>query len=111
MASKGFGRQLTELHEWCHTHVAAGQWAQHGCVARRDDRGVPLEALVKRYAADAMLEAAARAGQLLKDGDWHGAATWHSQCDRASGIGNPRHRRRRPKDAATGAAPPAMSIA
>jgi hypothetical protein len=43
MASKGFGRQLTELHEWCHAHIAAGQWAQHGFIARRDDRGVPLD--------------------------------------------------------------------
>jgi hypothetical protein len=33
--------------------------------------------LVKRYGADAMLEAAARADQLLEDGDPLAAATWH----------------------------------
>jgi hypothetical protein len=33
--------------------------------------------MVKRYAADAMLEAAARADQLLEDGDWQAAETWH----------------------------------
>jgi hypothetical protein len=32
---------------------------------------------VKRYKADAMLEAAARADQLLDEGDMVGAATWH----------------------------------
>jgi hypothetical protein len=32
-------------------------------------------AMVKRYAADAMLEAVARADQLLEDGDWHAAVT------------------------------------
>jgi hypothetical protein len=37
--------------------------------------------MVKRYAADAMLEAAARADQLREDGDWHGAATWHCALD------------------------------
>ena len=42
VASGGFGRQ-TELHDGWRSHVAAGQWAQHGCVARRDDRGVPLD--------------------------------------------------------------------
>jgi hypothetical protein len=45
VAAGGFGRQLTELHDWCRAHVAAGQWAQHGFQdrARRDDRGVALE--------------------------------------------------------------------
>jgi len=38
-------------------------------------------AMVKRYAADAMLEAAARADQLLEDGDWQAAATWHRILD------------------------------
>jgi len=33
--------------------------------------------MVKRYGADAMLEAAARADQLLEDGDWRAAVTWH----------------------------------
>ena len=33
--------------------------------------------MVKRYGADAMLEAAARAEQLLEDGNMAGAATWH----------------------------------
>jgi hypothetical protein len=37
--------------------------------------------MVKRYAAHAMLEAAARADQLLEDGDWHAAATWHRILD------------------------------
>jgi len=45
VAAGGFGRQLTELHDWCRAHVAAGQWAQHGFQdrARNDDRGVALE--------------------------------------------------------------------
>jgi hypothetical protein len=45
VAAGGFGRQLTELHDWCRAHVAAGQWAQHGFQdrARHDDRGVALE--------------------------------------------------------------------
>jgi hypothetical protein len=45
VAADGFGRQLTELHDWCRAHVAAGQWSQHGFrdKARRDDRGVALE--------------------------------------------------------------------
>jgi hypothetical protein len=34
-------------------------------------------AMVKRYGADAMLEAAARAAQLLEDGDLVAAANWH----------------------------------
>jgi len=34
-------------------------------------------AIVKRYGDDAMFEAAARADQLLEDGDWQAAATWH----------------------------------
>ena len=33
--------------------------------------------MVKRYGADAMLEAAARAAQLLEDGDLVAAANWH----------------------------------
>jgi hypothetical protein len=33
--------------------------------------------LVKRYGADAMLEAAARGKQLLEDGDALAAANWH----------------------------------
>jgi hypothetical protein len=37
--------------------------------------------MVKRYSADAMLEAAACADQLLEDGDWQGAATWHRILD------------------------------
>ena len=45
VSTSGFGRQLTELHDWCRTHVAPGQWAQHGFVdkTRHDDRGVALE--------------------------------------------------------------------
>jgi hypothetical protein len=45
VASGGFGRQLTAVHDWCGAHVAAGQWEQHGFLdkARRDDRGVALE--------------------------------------------------------------------
>ena len=35
------------------------------------------QAMVKWFGADAMLEAAARADQLLEDGDMAGAATWH----------------------------------
>jgi hypothetical protein len=38
-------------------------------------------AMVRRYAADAMIEAAARADQLLEDGDWQAAATWHRILD------------------------------
>jgi hypothetical protein len=38
-------------------------------------------AIVKRYGPDAMIEAAARADQLLEDGDWQGAATWHRILD------------------------------
>ena len=34
-------------------------------------------AMVKRYGADAMLEAAARAQRLLDDGDSLAAANWH----------------------------------
>lgn len=37
--------------------------------------------MVKRYGADAMLEAAARADQLQEDGDWLGAVTWHRLLD------------------------------
>ena len=37
-------------------------------------------ALAKRYGAVAMLEAAARADQLLKTATWQGAATWHSHA-------------------------------
>jgi hypothetical protein len=36
---------------------------------------------VKRRGADAMLEAAARADQLLEDGHWQCAATWHRILD------------------------------
>lgn len=45
VAAGGFGRQLTDLHDWCRAHVAAGQWAQHGFQdrGRHDDRGVALE--------------------------------------------------------------------
>jgi hypothetical protein len=45
VSANGFGRQLTELHDWCRAQVAAGQWAQHGFQdkTRRDDRGVALE--------------------------------------------------------------------
>ena len=44
VSASGFGRQLTELHEWCRAHVAADQWAQHGFAdrVRRDGRGVAL---------------------------------------------------------------------
>jgi hypothetical protein len=43
------------------------------------DRDVWTAALlmVKRYGDDAMLEAAARADQLLEDGDMVGAETWY----------------------------------
>ena len=34
-------------------------------------------AMLKRYGADAMLEAAQRADQLLDDGDMAGAEVWH----------------------------------
>jgi len=37
--------------------------------------------MVKRYGDDAMLEAAARADQLLEDGDWQSALTWHRILD------------------------------
>jgi hypothetical protein len=45
VSAGGLGRQLTELHDWCRAHVAAGQWAQHGFIdrARHDHRGVALE--------------------------------------------------------------------
>jgi Family of unknown function (DUF6961) len=47
------------------------------------DRDVWAAALlmVKRYKADAMLEAAARADRLLEEGDPLGAATWHRILD------------------------------
>ena len=38
-------------------------------------------ALVKRYADDAMIVAAARADQLTEDGDWEGANIWHRILD------------------------------
>ena len=38
-------------------------------------------AMVKRYGVVAMLEAAARANQLLEEGDPAGAATWHRILD------------------------------
>jgi hypothetical protein len=37
--------------------------------------------MVRRYATDAMLEAAARADHLLEDGDWRAAETWHRIVD------------------------------
>jgi transposase-like protein len=37
--------------------------------------------MVKRYGDDAMIEAAARADQLLEAGDWEGCATWHRILD------------------------------
>ena len=37
--------------------------------------------MIKRYGADATLEAAARADQLLEEGARHGAATWHRILD------------------------------
>ena len=44
-----------------------------------EDRDIWAAALlmVKRYGADAMLEAAARADQLLDEGDIAGAEVWH----------------------------------
>lgn len=41
-------------------------------------------AMIGRYPADAMLEASARADQMLEDGDWQGAATWHHIRTRSS---------------------------
>ena len=38
-------------------------------------------AMVKRYGVVAILEAAARANQLLEEGDPAGAATWHRILD------------------------------
>ena len=38
-------------------------------------------AMVKRYGADAMLEAAARADQLQEDGDYQAAVTWQRVLD------------------------------
>jgi hypothetical protein len=35
------------------------------------------ERMIKRYGDDAMLEASARADQLLDEGDMAGAETWH----------------------------------
>ena len=31
----GFGMRVTEIHSWCHDHVAAGTWEEH---AHSDDR-------------------------------------------------------------------------
>ena len=31
----GFGRRLTEMHQWCRENVAAGAWAEHGHQVRR----------------------------------------------------------------------------
>jgi hypothetical protein len=38
-------------------------------------------AMVRRYGADAMLEAAARADQFFEEGDWQSAAIWHRVLD------------------------------
>jgi hypothetical protein len=47
------------------------------------DRDIWTAALpmVKRYKADGMLGAAARADQLQEDGDWQGALVWHRILD------------------------------
>jgi hypothetical protein len=50
-------------------------------------------AMMKRYGDDAMLEAAARADQLLDDGEPVVAATWHRILDAIERL----QRRRRPR--------------
>jgi hypothetical protein len=52
-------------------------------------------AMVRRYTADAMLEAAARADQLLEDGDWQVAETWHRILDAIERLQVPRRRKGR----------------
>jgi len=55
---------------------ASGPAVPSPAVIRRPTCGAPhghREALRR----DAMFEAAARADQLLEDGDWQAAATWH----------------------------------
>jgi hypothetical protein len=42
--------------------------------------------MVKRYGADAMLEAAGSADQLQEDGDWQGALIWQRILDRIERI-------------------------
>ena len=37
--------------------------------------------MVKRYGADAMLEATQRADKLQEEGDWQGAVQWHRILD------------------------------
>ena len=37
--------------------------------------------MAKRYKSEAMTEAAVRADQLLEDGDWRAAITWHRIFD------------------------------
>ena len=39
----GFGMRLTEMHSWCHDHVAAGTWEEHAhSDERRDERGIKI---------------------------------------------------------------------
>ena len=39
--SGGLGKRLADMHDWCHDHVAAGGWEQHGhSDDRRDNRGI-----------------------------------------------------------------------
>jgi hypothetical protein len=40
----GLGKRLTDMHDWCHDQVAAGQWEQHGhSDDRRDERGIWID--------------------------------------------------------------------
>jgi hypothetical protein len=57
----GLGGQLNEMHAWCETNVAAGEWA-HASVTdrnRRDDRGIPMS-FARFYFMDEMAAEAFR---------------------------------------------------
>ena len=59
--------------------VAPGNW--HGAVIPEADIWRSALEMVKRYKADALLEASARADQALEDGDMGAASTWHRILD------------------------------
>ena len=42
--SGGLGKRLADMHDWCHDHVAAGEWEAHGhSDDRRDERGIHID--------------------------------------------------------------------
>jgi hypothetical protein len=64
-----------ETSEALGCNVAAG--AKVSAVISDREIWAAASVMVKRYKADAMLEAAKRANQLLGEGDMAGAETWH----------------------------------